>query len=172
MKKIIFILFVFLYSCKPSETEYEKLKKIYSKPPSEWVKPNIDKGVEWEELGIVPQPVYGEKKPSQALIDLGKQLFFDPRISRSGQIACVSCHHPDQNYTDNRMLSMGSELQQGTRNAPTVMNLSRSKFFFWDGRAKSLEEQLEGPFTSPVEMNTPLKMVVTVLFLQIINSII
>ncbi|MBS9766506.1 MAG: c-type cytochrome [Flavobacteriaceae bacterium] len=162
MKKYLYILvLISLCSCKHDKSEYEILKEMYSKPPSEWVRPFVEDTLQWKELGVLPKPIYpNEKIPSKELIYLGKQLFFDARLSQSGQIACVSCHHPDQNYTDNRRLSIGHNLNKGKRNSPSVMNLSYSKSFFWDGRASSLEEQVIGPFTNEVEMNTPLDVVV------------
>lgn len=156
-----FIGCILFISCKKEKSEYQKLQEIYKKPPEEWVKPWVDSTIVWKELGVLPKPNYPNgKEPSKALINLGKQLFFDARLSQSKQIACVSCHHPDQNWTDNRTVSMGNKLQQGNRNAPTILNLSYNTHFFWDGRASSLEEQLIGPITSKVEMNTSLDTVV------------
>lgn len=156
----LWIIFIFL-SCKKKESEYQTLQKIYKKPPSQWIKPWVDSSVVWKELGIVPKPYYpNNKKPSEELLHLGKQLFFDPRLSQTKQIACVNCHHPDQNYTDNRTVAMGFSLKQGNRNSPTVMNLSYNKHFFWDGRALSFEEQALAPLQSAVEMNTSLDTVV------------
>ncbi len=147
-------------ACNTKVSEYEALKIAYSKPTDQWPKPNIDSNIVWKELAVLPKPNYENGMPSEALIELGKQLFFEPRLSQSNQIACASCHHPDQNYTDNRTLSIGNKLLEGTRNAPTILNLSYSKHFFWDGRASSFEEQVLGPITNPVEMNTSLDTVV------------
>ncbi len=162
LQQFVFLLLLALaVSCNKQSSEYKRLQVMYSQSPDKWVKPNVEDTIAWTELGMLPKPNYPEGKPhSKALIELGKQLFFDPRLSQSKQIACVSCHHPDQNWTDNRRLSLGHNLQEGTRNAPTIQNLSYSKHFFWDGRASSLEEQLLGPLTSKVEMNTSLDTVV------------
>ncbi|WP_231372689.1 cytochrome-c peroxidase [Aureivirga sp. CE67] len=151
-----------LFSCKKEQkSEYESLKEMYQKSPDLWPKPELDSSVVHKELGMIPKPNYpGGVEPSKGLIQLGKQLFFDNRISQSKQIACISCHHTDQNYTDNRELSLGHNLQEGNRNAPTAMNLSYNTSFFWDGRASSLEEQALGPIQNPVEMNTHLDTVV------------
>lgn len=160
-KHFFTLLFLtFLISCNKKDKEYQKLKEIYTKPPKQWVKPFIDEDLDWKELGLLPAPNYPKEKPSKKLIELGKKLFFEVRLSQSKQIACASCHHPDQNWTDNRRISMGNSLLEGARNAPSVLNLSYAKHFFWDGRANSLEQQLEGPLTSSVEMNTSLDTVV------------
>lgn len=155
------LLFVFFFSCKEKKSEYKKLQEIYKKPPTDWVKPWVDSTVVWKELGTLPKPNYPNgKEPSKELLHLGKQLFFDPRLSQTKQFACVSCHHPAQNYTDNREKSMGFSLKEGTRNAPTLLNLSYNKHFFWDGRANSYETQVLEPLQNPVEMNTSLDTVV------------
>ncbi|KAB1153305.1 cytochrome-c peroxidase [Tenacibaculum aiptasiae] len=159
---IALIIFNLLVSCKQQKSEYQALQDIYKKKPSEWVKPWVDSTVTWKELGVLPKPNYpNNEKPSKELLQLGKQLFFDSRLSQTKQFACVSCHHPIQNYTDNREKSLGFMLKEGNRNAPTVLNLSYNKHFFWDGRAASLEEQALGPFQNPVEMNTHLDTVVS-----------
>ncbi|WP_165872231.1 cytochrome-c peroxidase [Tenacibaculum sp. M341] len=160
-----FILFVtliaILIGCKEEKSEYQLLRDIYKKPTHLWPKPDIDSTVEHRELAIIPDAKYPNgKQPSRGLIELGKQLFFDHRLSQSKQLACASCHHPDQNFTDNRQVSMGNLLQQGKRNAPTLLNLSHNTSFFWDGRAASLEEQVLGPLQNPIEMNTSLDTVV------------
>lgn len=148
-------------ACKTKVSEYQLLTEVYKKPSHLWPKAELDSTVALRELGMLPAPNYPEgKKPSKALLKLGKQLFFDPRLSQSKQIACVSCHHPDQNYTDNRRVSFGNLLEQGRRNTPSILNLSRAKTLFWDGRASSLEKQVLGPIENPVEMNTALDTVV------------
>lgn len=154
------LLLIGTTACETKASRYETLKKAYQKLPNEWPKPHVDSTAVWQELGVLPEPNYPDGKPSKALIALGKQLFFEPRMSQSKQIACASCHHPDQNFTDNRALSIGNSLFEGNRNAPTVLNLSYAKHLFWDGRAGSLEAQALEPITNPVEMNTSLDTVV------------
>ena len=87
-----------------------------------------------------------------AKVELGRQLYFDPRLSRDGSVSCASCHHPDHGWTDRRPVSTGIEGQQGGRSAPTVMNRILGRTQFWDGRAATLEEQAAGPVENPVEM--------------------
>ena len=84
---------------------------------------------------------------------LGKLLFFDPVLSRNKTISCASCHKPAYAFADTTAVSVGVKNRKGTRNTPTAMNVLLQKFFFWDGRAKSLEEQALAPIENPSEMN-------------------
>jgi cytochrome c peroxidase len=89
-------------------------------------------------------------------IELGKTLFFDPRLSRSGLISCNSCHNVGMGGDDFQETSTGHGWQQGPRNSPTVLNAVYNIAQFWDGRAKDLKEQAKGPVQASVEMsNTP-----------------
>src|SRR6266852_2077844 len=85
-------------------------------------------------------------------IALGKTLFFDDRLSADGKISCDHCHSPAKGFTDQLPTSMGINAQFGQRNAPTVLNSMFNVTQFWDGRSPSLEAQVEGPVTNPVEM--------------------
>ena len=91
---------------------------------------------------------------------LGKTLFFDPRLSVSGQIACASCHNPELGWTDNLTRSFGHNRQSGKRNAMTIMNTGYATSLFWDGRATSLEDQAQFPISDPIEMNEKLTIAV------------
>ncbi|MCI5122397.1 MAG: cytochrome C biogenesis protein CcsA, partial [Candidatus Electrothrix sp. AUS4] len=84
--------------------------------------------------------------------ELGKKLFFDPRLSKSGFISCNSCHNLSRGGTDNLKSSIGHNWQQGPINAPTVLNSSMNFVQFWDGRAKDLQDQAGGPIANPGEM--------------------
>jgi cytochrome c peroxidase len=84
--------------------------------------------------------------------ELGKQLYFDPRLSLDGTISCASCHDPDKGWTDRLATSVGIDAQVGGRNAPTVTNTAFGKTMFWDGRAGSLEAQAQGPVLNEIEM--------------------
>ena len=84
--------------------------------------------------------------------ELGKQLYFDPRISKNTTVSCATCHNPEKGWTDNLKTSVGIFGQVGGRNAPTVLNTSYGKTMFWDGRAPSLEGQSQGPPQNPIEM--------------------
>ncbi|MGE8360731.1 cytochrome-c peroxidase [Pseudomonas sp.] len=85
-------------------------------------------------------------------VELGKQLFFDPRLSRSGFISCNSCHNLSMGGSDNLPTSIGHHWQEGPINSPTVLNASMNLAQFWDGRAADLKEQAAGPISNPKEM--------------------
>lgn len=87
-------------------------------------------------------------------IDLGRYLFFDPVLSGNGKLACASCHNPDKGFADGRQFSLGVNGQATSRNAPSLWNVGFLKRYFWDGRAASLEEQMQGPLYSAIEMNS------------------
>lgn len=88
-------------------------------------------------------------------INLGRALYFDPRLSRNGTISCNSCHNLMLGGDDQRAVSVGVYGKKGDRSSPTVWNSAFSTTQFWDGRAKSLEEQAVGPIVNPVEMGMP-----------------
>ena len=85
-------------------------------------------------------------------VDLGRQLYFDPRLSKNNSIACAFCHNPGTGFADARQFSIGAFGTAGGRQAPTVYNAAFNPFQFWDGRAGSLEEQAIGPIHNPIEM--------------------
>lgn len=87
-----------------------------------------------------------------AKVALGKQLYFDPRLSKDNTVSCASCHHPDMGWGDGSPVSKGIAGQMGGRSAPTILNRILAPVQFWDGRAASLEEQALGPIANPVEM--------------------
>jgi len=97
-------------------------------------------------------PIKAAKPADPAAVELGKKLFFDPRLSKSGFISCNSCHNLSMGGTDNLKTSIGDHWQQGPINAPTVLNSSMNLAQFWDGRAKDLKAQAGGPIANPGEM--------------------
>ena len=92
---------------------------------------------------------------SPAKVELGKMLYFDPRLSASYTISCNSCHNLGLGGADAEPTSIGHRWQHGGRNAPTVLNAVFNHAQFWDGRAKDLEQQAGGPIVNPVEMASP-----------------
>ena len=92
---------------------------------------------------------------SPAKVELGKMLYFDPRLSASHVISCNSCHNIGLGGADAESTSIGHRWQHGGRNAPTVFNAVFNTAQFWDGRAKDLEQQAGGPMVNPVEMASP-----------------
>jgi cytochrome c peroxidase len=88
----------------------------------------------------------------RAKVELGRQLFFDGRLSKDGQVSCAFCHNPGTGFADARQFSIGVAGGLGGRQAPTVFNSAFNDTQFWDGRAGSLEEQAVGPIQNPIEM--------------------
>ena len=142
--------------CRPTNAlpSIAELRKIYSGPRSTWPQPHVDEEVPWTELGPIPAVTHPENNPgTPEKIELGRRLFFDPRLSGSGQLACASCHEPDMFWSDGRAVSFGHNRKQLTRNAPSLLNGGLRSSFFWDGRAESLEAQAEAVLTNPDEMH-------------------
>lgn len=100
------------------------------------------------------QPLQPAQVTDPAKVELGKKLWFDPRLSRSGFISCNSCHNLSMGGSDNVAASVGDRWQKGGINSPTVLNSSLNIAQFWDGRAKDLAEQAGGPIANPIEMNS------------------
>jgi cytochrome c peroxidase len=101
------------------------------------------------------EPIQPIKPPANiniGMVELGKKLYFDPRLSKSGFISCNSCHNLSMGGTDNIPTSIGDKWQQGPINAPTVLNSSLNLAQFWDGRAADLKAQAGGPIANPGEM--------------------
>jgi cytochrome c peroxidase len=108
-------------------------------------------------LGLQPVPVLPNNKPTAAKIELGKQLFFDPRLSRDDSISCSSCHDPEKGWSNGQRFAKGVRGQIGGRSAPTIINAAYQTFQFWDGRARELEGQALGPIQNPIEMDLTLE---------------
>jgi cytochrome c peroxidase len=101
-------------------------------------------------------PYPADNAPSEARVQLGRTLFFDPRLSGSGIVACATCHNPGFAWADGLERAVGHGMKPLKRRTPTILNLAWAEALFWDGRASSLEEQALGPIASPDEMNQPL----------------
>jgi cytochrome c peroxidase len=97
-------------------------------------------------------PVIKDNPASPAKVELGKMLFFDPRLSKGGTISCATCHNLSMGGDDNLPTSVGHGWQKGPRNAPTVLNAVFNVAQFWDGRAEDLKAQAKGPIQAGVEM--------------------
>lgn len=93
--------------------------------------------------------------PSKAMVDLGRMLYFDKRLSKNQDVSCNSCHQLDRYGVDNESTSKGHRGQRGGRNSPTVYNAAGYFVQFWDGRAPTVEEQAKGPILNPLEMAMP-----------------
>jgi cytochrome c peroxidase len=164
---IIFSLMSF-FRLKNEISTYEdisELRKLYSSGDSQqWPKPNLDASVDaskFEDIGVLPKVKYpDDNQYSKEKADLGKMLFFDRRLSSSGQISCANCHNPELGWTDNLTRSFGHNRQTGGRNAMTILNVGHATSFFWDGRAPSLEAQSIMPIQDQLEMKEHLNLAV------------
>jgi cytochrome c peroxidase len=113
------------------------------------------------DLKPVPYPADNAYTPAKA--ELGKMLYFDPRLSSDGSVSCASCHNPALGWSNGQKFGIGVMGQQGGRSSPTVINSAYNPQQFWDGRAASLEEQAKGPIANPIEMGNTLEKAVETL---------
>jgi cytochrome c peroxidase len=104
-------------------------------------------------LGLdIAAPVPPENPMTKPRVELGRALFFDPVLSADTSMSCASCHQPARYFTDGKERSVGIGGREGTRNVPSILNVAYGRSFFWDGRARSLEEQILGPITGRREL--------------------
>jgi cytochrome c peroxidase len=117
-----------------------------------------------QRLGPLPPVIAPPGNPqSSAKIHLGKELYFDTRLSADGTVSCATCHNPALGWSDEGPTSKGIHGQLGGRRAPPVSNAAYAPLQFWDGRSPSLEDQAKGPIQNPIEMgNTHQAMIQTV----------
>ena len=113
-------------------------------------------GMRCRMMAPLPQVMISESNPlTEEKVDLGRMLYYEPRLSRSQSVSCNSCH-PLSNYgADGKPVSPGHKGLTGSRNSPSVYNAAGHMAQFWDGRAADVEEQAKGPVTNPVEMAMP-----------------
>ena len=126
-----------------------------------WLPPN-EEAIQDEPLVVTPPKgldpltvnisVPAANPITKAKLELGKQLYFDPRVSKNGTVSCATCHNPEKGWTDGIKTSVGIDGQIGGRNAPTVLNTAYGRTMFWDGRSPSLEGQAQGPIQNKIEM--------------------
>lgn len=130
-----------------------ELREAYARPTSQWPAPIVDEGVQWKELGLLPRLTPPAENPmTKEKVLLGRILFFDPRVSGTGEMACASCHDPDLGWADGRTVSFGLHRLALKRNSPSILNAAYAATLFWDGRAGSLEDQAEQVLQNPQEM--------------------
>jgi cytochrome c peroxidase len=115
-------------------------------------------------LGVLPPaPVPPDNPQTAEKIRLGKQLYFDARLSKDNTISCATCHSPTMGWSDAGPTSTGINRQKGGRRSPPSSNAAYNPLQFWDGRASTLEEQAKGPIQNPVEMGNSHEAVVQML---------
>src|SRR5262245_58963055 len=104
-------------------------------------------------LGLKPVPVPTDNPLTPEKVELGKQLYFDPRLSCDDTTSCASCHDPKKGWSNSANFATGVRGQKGGRSAPTIINAAYSDLQFWAGRAHRLEGQALGPIQNPIEMD-------------------
>lgn len=124
------------------------------------LKPILPKGLA---AGALQIKGIDENPLTRATIELGRQIYFDARISVDNTISCASCHDPAHGYAKDTQFGIGVGDQEGTRNSPVAYNRILSGPQFWDGRAASLEDQAVGPMANPIEMGNTHEVVVETL---------
>lgn len=122
----------------------------------EWDRQNPVRPLPAPPLGIDQKLTDLPDPPTPERVRLGRWLFYDKRISADGTISCATCHRPENAFSEDTPVSTGIRGQKGGRKSPSFVNLAWTLYphFFWDGRAKSLEEQALGPIANPVEMGS------------------
>lgn len=121
-----------------AEQQVEPLPDLYPNVPS----------------NLPPVPVPSDNQITPAKAELGKALFYEPRLSSDGTIACASCHRPERSFSDApNQVSRGVGGALGQRNAPTLINVAYRRSYFWDGRAATLEDQAATAFMHSTEMD-------------------
>lgn len=143
----ILLMFVFLTFSFSNVVHAEKEKPTF--------KAGHNSLAHWK-LGNVPYPE--DNKPNEVRIELGKKLFFDPRLSRDSNMSCATCHSPLFGWSDGLATAKGFKSQVLGRASPTVINTAYNDIQMWDGRKKSLEDQAMGPMMSNAEMNMDIPM--------------
>lgn len=135
----IFILSLIVFSCKKeSNFKGKELDKVYVL--------DLPAGF--------PMPVIPEDNIlTEARVELGKKLFFDPILSKDYSISCASCHHPEKAFSDTVSLSKGVENRKGLRNSPSLANIAYNDFFFKDGGVPTMELQVVAPIQDHNEMD-------------------
>ena len=108
---------------------------------------------------VVPAPAGNAVTPAR--IELGKNLFFDPRLSGSQWISCASCHNPALGWSDGLPTALGDGMKKLPRATPTILNTAYNTLQMWDGSATSLEDQATGPITAQAEMNMDMRILLT-----------
>lgn len=132
----IFLVIVIFLSCKKDQVGYDPTPYTLE-IPSHFPQMEIP--------GDNPMTVEG--------VELGRKLFYEKKLSGDNSMSCGTCHSPQSAFSDNNQFSTGIDGIQGNRNSMALVNLGWNKSFFWDGRAKTLEDQILQPVTNPIEMH-------------------
>lgn len=151
---LIFAAFIVIFSLSGCADKEETKAEV----DPEKLLQSIKKDSSLVPLGKIPIPTESQMTPE--VLKLGQMLFFDPRLSGANDRSCATCHDPEKGYGDGQPTFEMINGEPGARNSPTIINAGYYTSLFWDGRAKSLEEQALGPIENPNEMNQNLNELV------------
>ncbi|MBH0021318.1 cytochrome-c peroxidase [Pseudoalteromonas sp. SWXJ133] len=126
----------------------KELRGLYSKSQVNWPPIQTSDGRIVEPLSLLPIAT-----PPAEHVALGNKLFHDTQLSRDKTVSCASCHERDKGFHDGRATAIGINDQVGTRNTPAIFGIDQWQSFFWDGRAKTAEQQALMPISNPIEMD-------------------
>ncbi|MEK7433996.1 MAG: cytochrome c peroxidase [Cyanobacteriota bacterium] len=139
----------------------KELREIYSKKASFWPKPEIDSDIEHKEIGNIEEiPYPKDNLYTEDKYNLGRLLFSEGKLSKTGGMSCLSCHNPNNYFNDSLQTSIGIDMKPLKRNSPTIINSSHYTSMFWDGRAKTLEEQAKAVLQNPREMDSSEELII------------
>jgi cytochrome c peroxidase len=110
--------------------------------------------------GLKTLPIPDDNPVTPEKVELGRLLYFDPRLSSDDTVSCASCHDPQKGWSNGEPVATGIRGLKGGRSAPTIINAAYQQFQFWDGRAWQLEGQALGPIQNPIEMDMKLDALV------------
>lgn len=141
---MIYLFLLLLSLCSPAMAND-------GSPPAPWTEKQWQRiqSLHLSQLPTEPSDKSNAVMQNPAAIALGRELFFDRRLSRNGAVSCARCHQPERAFSDGRQHALG--LQTGSRNTPSLLNVAYQDWFFWDGRADSLWSQALGPIENPNE---------------------
>ena len=153
---LIVVLGTMSFNVNRGTPNVNDLRLIYSSGNiNKWPTPNLDDAIKatYKEIGLLDSMAYPiDNQYNIAKKELGKILFYDPRLSKSNQVACASCHDPQLGWGDGKRVAFGHNRQVGNRNSMTLFNVGYYNNFFWDGRSYSLEHQAMFPASDGLEM--------------------
>lgn len=183
-KSTLLLLILYLYSCSNNDERVKSIQLVAEDNAEITLKSTCPPGFELNENNeCINRNLYQQYESlenagvgglktalpkvrdgfSPQQIDLGRYLFFDPILSADSTISCATCHQPDKGFSDGLSYSVGIAGQRTGRSAPSLWNVAFMNSFFWDGRSKSLEEQMQGPLFSENEMATNPELLVKTL---------
>lgn len=155
-KLSMLVAFFLLGYGHPVQAEEVPLRQQYAVSPLQWPKAITADDIAPKELSPLAKP----EKQNKQWVELGQRLFHDPILSRDKRVSCASCHEKRLFFTDKRRQAIGIDMQIGKRNTPSIFAVDEWDSFFWDGRAKTIEEQAIMPIEDPLEMDLSIDVAV------------